>query len=145
MPDVVISHPNTLAAKGKKTLRIDPAFTYHGLIISDELPHQDVEDTHFFPLSTDIQPSIADNSFYFTEKCDSSNHGGESAIIEDSYNHEYIVEPTEQQRIGGVPTEQEEIRSDCILDATNNITENPAEDTTSVTVKAVKPRESHIW
>ena len=33
---------------------------------------------------------------------------------------------------------------DSIQDATNNITENPAEDTTSVTVKAVKPRVKFV-
>ena len=116
---------------------------YHGLVIPDEIPHQDVEDTHFSPLPTDTQPSVVDNSFYPTEEHDSSNHGSESAIIEDSYNHEYIVEPMEQQQIGGAPAEQEEIRGDSIQDATNNITENPTEDT----LKAVKPRvktESHI-
>ena len=96
MLDVVISHINALAAKDKKTLGVDPAFMYHGLVIPDEIPHQDVEDTHFPPLPTDTQPTIADNSFYPTEEHD-CNHGGESAIIEDSYNQEYIVEPAEQQ------------------------------------------------
>ena len=47
MPDVVISHLNALAAKDKKTLGVDPAFMYHGLVIPDEIPHQDVEDTLF--------------------------------------------------------------------------------------------------
>ena len=142
MPDVVISHLNALATKDKKTLGVDPAFMYHGLVIPDEIPHQDVEDTLFSPLPTDTQPTIADNSFYPTEEHD-CNHGGESAIIEDSYNQEYIVEPAEQQ-IGGVPTEQEEIRVDPIQDATDNTTENPAEDTTSVTAKVVKPRVKFV-
>ena len=148
MPDVVIPipHLNALAAKDKKTLGVDPAFMHLGLVIPDEIPHQDVEDTHFPPLPTDTQPTIADNSFYPTAEHDSFNHGGESAIIEDSYNHEYIVEPAEQ-KIGGVPTEQ--IRGDPIQDVTDNTTENPAEDTTSVTAKVVKPsvkfvRESYM-
>ena len=144
MPDVVISHLNALAAKDKKTLGTDPAFIYHGLVIPDELPHQDVEDTHFSPLPTETQPSTVDNSFYSTEEHDSPNHGGESAIIEDSYNQEQVEEPTEQQHIGGVPTEQEEIRGDSIHDATNNTTENPIEDKISVTAKAVKPREKFV-
>ena len=142
MPDVVIFHLNALAAKDKKTLGIDPAFMYHGIVIPDQILHQDVEDTHFSPLPTDTHPSIVDNSFYSTEEHDSSNHGGESAIIEDSYNHEYIVEPMEQQQIGGAPTEQEEIRGGSTQDATNNMTENPPEDTTPVIVKAV--RESYM-
>ena len=75
MPAVVISHLNPLAAKDKKTLGVDPAFMYHGLVIPDEIPHQDVEDTHFTPLPTDTQPTIADNSFYPTEELDSFNHG----------------------------------------------------------------------
>ena len=91
MPDVVISHLNALATKDKKTLGVDPAFMYHGLVIPDELPHQDVEETHISRLPTDTQPSIVDNSFYPTEEDDSFNHGGESAITEDSYNHEYVV------------------------------------------------------
>ena len=70
---------------------------YHGLVIPDEIPHPDVEDTHFSPLPTHTQPTIADNSFYPTAEHDSFNHGGESAIIEDSYNHEYVVEPAEQK------------------------------------------------
>ena len=142
IPDVIISYLNALAAKDKKTLGVDPAFMNHGFVIPDELPHQDVEDTHFSPLPTDTQPSIVDNSFYPTEEHDSSNHGGD--IIDGSYNHEYILEPTEQQQIGGASTEQEEIRGDSIQDATNNITENPTEDTTSVTVKAVKPRVKFV-
>ena len=116
---------------------------YHGLVIPDEIPHQDVEDTHFSPLPTDTQPTIADNSFYPTAEHDSFNHGGESAIIEDSYNQEYMVEPAEQ-KIGGVPTEQEEIRGDPIQDATDITTENPAEDTTSATAKVVKPRVKFV-
>ena len=143
MPDVVISHLNALAAKDKKTLGVDPAFMYHGLVIPDEIPHQDVEDTHFSPLPTDAQPTIADNSFYLTAEHNSFNHGGESAIIEDSYNHEYIIEPAEQ-KIGGVPTEQEQIRGDPIQDATDNTTENPSEDTTSMTAKVVKPRVKFV-
>ena len=50
----------------------------------------------------------------------------------------------EQQQIGGAPTEQEEIRGGSTQDATNNMTENPTEDTTPVTVKAVKPRAKFV-
>ena len=91
----VISHLNALAAKENTRNRPSFLVMHHGLVIPDEIPHQDVEDTHFSPLPTDTQPSIVDNSFYPTEEHDSSNHGSESAIIEDSYNHEYIVEPME--------------------------------------------------
>ena len=49
MPDVVIPHLYALAAKGKKTLGIDSASIYHGLVIPVELPHQDVENTHLLP------------------------------------------------------------------------------------------------
>ena len=47
-------------------------------------------------------------------------------------------------KIGGVPTEQEEIRGDSTQDATDKTTENPAEDTTSVTAKVVKPRVKFV-
>ena len=97
MPAVVISHLNPLAAKDKKTLGVDPALMYHGLVIPDEIPHQDVENTHFSPLPTDTQPTTADYSFYLTEEHDSFNHGGDSAIIEDSYSQEYIVESVKQK------------------------------------------------
>ena len=100
--------------------------------------HIKTSKTHIFSLTS--QPSIVDNSFYPIEEHDSSNDGGESAIIEDSYNHGYVEEATEQQHIGDVRTEQEEIRGDSLQDATDNTTENPIEDTTSVTDKAVKPR-----
>ena len=73
MPDVVISHLNALLQKIRKHSEL--AFTLYGLVIPDEIPHQDVEDTHFTPLPTDTQPTIADNSFYPTEELDSFNHG----------------------------------------------------------------------
>ena len=44
MPDVINFHLNALAAKDKKTLGVDPAFMYHGLVIPDEIPHPDVAD-----------------------------------------------------------------------------------------------------
>ena len=39
------SHLNALAAKDKKTLGVDPTFMYHGLVIPDEIPPPDVENT----------------------------------------------------------------------------------------------------
>ena len=47
MLDVVVSHLNSLAAKGKKMISKEPAFLYHGLVIPDDTPTSDLDDTHF--------------------------------------------------------------------------------------------------
>ena len=69
---------------------------------------------------TNKQPTIADNSFYPTTEHDSFNHGGESAIIEDSYNQEFIAEPAEQKiennkRLGVIPYKMPPITLQRIL------------------------------
>ena len=69
---------------------------------------------------TNKQPTIADNSFYPTTEYDSFNHGGESAIIEDSYNQEFIAEPAEQKiennkRLGVIPYKMPPITLQRIL------------------------------
>lgn len=144
MSDVVISLLNALSAKDKKTLGTDPAFIYYGLVIPDDLPLHDVEDTHFSPLPPEAPPSIVDNSFYPTEEHDSSNHGGERATTEDSYNHDHVEEPIEYHQIGGAPTEEEVVRCDPTQDVIRNITENPNEDMIPVTVKAVTPKVKFV-
>ena len=47
MSDVVVSHLNALAAKDKKTISKEPAFLHHGLVMPDDIPTSDLDDTHF--------------------------------------------------------------------------------------------------
>ena len=83
MLDVVVSHLNSLAAKGKKMISKEPAFLYHGLVIPDDTPTSDLDDTHFSPLPTEAPHPTTDHSSHPPDDHDSSNHGGEKTETEE--------------------------------------------------------------
>ena len=77
MPDVVMSHLNALAAKDKKMISSDPVSKYHGLVIPDDTPHHNADDTYFSPLPTEAPVTTEDCSFYSTDDHDSPDRWGE--------------------------------------------------------------------
>ena len=116
MPDVVISHFNTLTAKDKKTISADPVFLYHGQVIPDDTRYHDADDTHFSPLPTETPVTTEDHSFYPTDDHDLPNCGGKYEEIDETHMSE---SPTENQQtketegvsitaeeVGGAPTEK---------------------------------------
>ena len=106
MPDADISHLNALAVKDKKSIRGDPAFLYHGLVIPDDASYFDADDSHSSPLPTVITEGY---SFYPTDDHDSPNRGGEYEEIEETRMSESPTENQQTEVIGGVPITTEEI------------------------------------
>ena len=127
VPDDVISHLNALPAKDKKTTSNAPIFLYHGLVIPDDTPSNDTEDTYFSPLSKEAPQPTEVNSLYPPEDHDSSNHGGEYEEAEETHESKPLIETQQHEEIGGALDTTREIRDAPTLQH-NNIRIEEAKD-----------------
>ena len=104
MPDVVILHLNALAAKDKNTISADP-----GVVISEDTPHCNVDDTRFSPLLTEAPVITEDPLFYPTDDHDSPNLWGEYEDIEETHLPESPTENHKQKKLGVYQSQQKKL------------------------------------
>ena len=146
MSDVVVSHLNALAAKDKKTISKEPAFLYHGLVIPDDTPTSDLDDTHFSPLPTEASHPTTDQSSHPPDDHDSSNYGGEQTETEEPHKIEPLKENQQIVKTGGAPTITEEMGGDPTSEINNDYFEEIKDMALKEikTVKTVRPKDKFV-